>query len=201
MLGIHARKTKSVTKGVNKSRRKYCSTPAISVLGRRRQEDSGCSATWADRTDYCFLGQWPSNLGLNFTGSCVCLQDTNSQVRKLGFRSETELSSDLFPSFLALRCSVACDRVSCSLDRPHIHYVAKDDIELLILLSLPRECWDGRHVRPHLVLGGAGDQTGGSAHARLYQLNYVTSPGLWDLMEFNILKTKTEKQDMMITCQ
>lgn len=48
VLGIHARKTKSVTEGVNKSRRKYCPMPAVSVLGRRKQDDSGCSAMWAD---------------------------------------------------------------------------------------------------------------------------------------------------------
>lgn len=61
--------------------------------------------------------------------------------------------------------------------------MTKDDIELLVLLPLPRECWDGRRVPPHLILGGTGDQTGDFVYAGLSQLNCVDSPGLMDLNE------------------
>lgn len=100
VLGIHARKTNSVTEGVNKSRRKSCSTIAISELGKWRQEDSGHTATWVDRRDYCLLAQWLSRVCLNFAGSCMCLQDTNNLI-PLVSGAKVQPSSDLSPSFLA----------------------------------------------------------------------------------------------------
>lgn len=100
VLGIHARKTKSVTEGVNKSRRKSCSTLAISELGKWRQEDSGHTATWADHADYCLLAQWLSRVRLNFAGSCMCLQDTNNSI-PLVSGAKPQPPSDLSPPLLA----------------------------------------------------------------------------------------------------
>lgn len=66
------------------------------------------------------------------------------------------------PSYASYSCSFqklsfhfilfSCDRVSCILGCSQTHYIAEDDFELLlILLFLPLECWDYRHVPLNLV--------------------------------------------------
>lgn len=69
---------------------------AIPTLGGRRQEDSYHTAVRAD-SNYCFLGQWLPRPSLSLIGSCVCVRDTNTQVRNPGIRSKNEAILRLAP--------------------------------------------------------------------------------------------------------
>lgn len=53
--------------------------------------------------------------------------------------------------------------ISDSPGSPKIHYVAKNDLELVIFL--PPKYWDYRHVLTFLVLWGTGDRTQDFVHA------------------------------------
>jgi hypothetical protein len=48
------------------------------------------------------------------------------------------------------------ERISCCISWLQTHYVAKGDLELMILLP-PPQSWDSRHVPSYPILFGAGD--------------------------------------------
>lgn len=64
-------------------------------------------------------------------------------------------------------------RDSCSPDWPQTGFVAKDDFDLLTILYLSPECYDYRHVPPHLVHTELGIQPKAEC---MHQLSHVSSP-------------------------
>lgn len=60
--------------------------------------------------------------------------------------------------------------------------MVEGDLELLILLDPPPECWNSSYAPPHLVLCGAGDRTYDFVFARdatpaAGLLSQLTAPG------------------------
>ena len=63
--------------------------------------------------------------------------------------------------------------------RPQIHYVAKVGLELLVLLLLPPECWDGRRAPLCFIYAMVRTGTQGLVHAMqtFFPRSYMPSHG------------------------
>lgn len=65
------------------------------------------------------------------------------------------------------------DKVSCCPDLPQTHFVGEGDLEYLILLPLPLECWENGRVSPWPVSKVLGMEPKLSCVVGSYYLSYI----------------------------
>lgn len=109
-------------------------------------------------------------------GLCSCWAKTRMPyVQQFAWNKGLCKYECIWFKYLHLEASFFWDRASCSSSWPLMRCIVKDDLELLILLLFPPNCWNCRCVPPQLVPLVVGYLTQYFIHARqsLYQL----SPG------------------------